>query len=354
MTASYPALIPYGWDDRWAALFATEAADERLGDPEAFPARVLRHDGLAVWLATPDGPVHLPVRATVEPAPVVGDWVVVATGAVARTLDRTSLLRRRDAQRDVEQPLVANVDSMLTVCGLDRPVKPGRLQRAVTLAWDAGAVPVVVLAKADAVSPADVAEATEVAAAAVPGVEIVVTSAMTGAGLDDLRGLVADRTIVLVGESGAGKSSLVNALAGQQVAATGEVRSGDAKGRHTTTTREMHLLPSGGVLVDTPGLRGVGLWTDTDAVDAAFDDVEVLAAGCRFNDCCHASEPGCAVRAAVDAGELPQPRLDAWMALSREAESAARRAEEHLRRAHERQFGRAAKDAVRRKRGRSR
>ncbi|MGH9209446.1 MAG: ribosome small subunit-dependent GTPase A [Acidimicrobiales bacterium] len=348
----FASLVPYGWNDRWAALFVTELDDGSIGDHAAFPGRVVRHDGVAVSLITPDGPAQVPVRGTVDPRPVVGDWVVVSSGAVARTLARSSLLRRREAGRDAEQPLVANVDMVLAVCGLDRPVKPGRIHRAVTLAWDAGAVPVVVLAKADVRDPADAAAEADSAAAAAPGTDVIVTSAITGEGLDRLCELAVDRTIVLIGESGAGKSSLANALTGQSVAATAAVRSGDAKGRHTTTTRQMHLLPSGGVLVDTPGLRAVGLWADTEAVDAAFDDVEALAAGCRFNDCKHAGEPGCAVTAAVDDGGLPRERLDAWVALSREAESAARRADERARRAYERQFGRAAKEAVRRKRGR--
>jgi ribosome biogenesis GTPase len=154
---------------------------------------------------------------------------------------------------------------------------------------------------------------------------------------------------VLLGESGAGKSTLTNALVGEDVTATAEVRSGDSKGRHTTTRRELHVLPSGGVLIDTPGIRGVGLWVDPDAVAATFDDVESLAEGCRFTDCAHDGEPGCAVAAAVAAGELAPERWEAWLALRKEAESAARRADEHERRSYERKFGRAAKDAVKRK-----
>jgi ribosome biogenesis GTPase len=290
------------------------------------------------------------VLASVEPVPVVGDWVVVDTdtGAVVGVLDRTSLLRRQDPDGS-EQPLVANLDVLLIACGLDRPVKPGRIQRSTALAWDAGAQPVVVLTKADLADDADAA-AAEVAAGN-PGVDVVVTSVVDGRGLPELEALAAGRTIVLLGESGAGKSTLANALVGDDVIATGTVRAGDAKGRHTTTRRELHVLPSGGVLIDTPGIRGVGLWVDPDAVAATFDDVEALAEGCRFNDCAHTGEPGCAVAAAVEAGELAPERLEAWHALRREAESAALRADEHARRSYERRFGRVVKEAQERKRG---
>jgi ribosome biogenesis GTPase len=291
----------------------------------------------------------VPVLATVDPPPVVGDWVVTTEDAVVATLPRTSLLRRRDPGRPTEQPLVANVDAVLVVCGLDRPVKPGRIQRAVATAWDAGAVPVVVLAKADLLDAAALDGAVATAAGASPGLDVLVTSVADGAGLDRVRAAVADRTVVLLGESGAGKSSLTNALVDGHVAGTGTVRRGDAKGRHTTTARQLHLLPGGGVLIDTPGLRALGLWADPDAVAATFDDVEALASRCRFGDCRHTGEPGCAVQAAVAEGELAPERLEAWGALLREAEAAARRADPHARRAHERRFSRVAKEAQRRK-----
>ena len=169
-------------------------------------------------------------------------------------------------------------------------------------------MPVVVLAKAD-LAPDATGQAAAVAGAH-PGLDVVVTSAATGHGLDELRAVAAGRTVVLVGESGAGKSSLANALLGAEVMATGDVRAGDAKGRHTTTTREAHPLPGGGVLVDTPGLRAVGLWADREAVAATFADIDDLAAGCRFGDCGHDREPGCAVTAAVAAGELAAERVE--------------------------------------------
>jgi ribosome biogenesis GTPase len=344
----FPTLVPYGWNGRWAALFSSldaPAIDRARAGPT--PGRVVRHDGTGVLVALPDGLRSVPWRRSIDPLPAVGDWVVVADGAAAAVLDRTSLLTRRAAGADAPQPLAANVDLVLVACGLDRPVKAGRINRTVTLAWDAGAVPLVVLTKAD-LSP-DAAAGGDAVRAAHPGVDVVVTSAASGDGIDELRSAVHDRTVVLIGESGAGKSSLTNALVADEVAATGHVRGGDAKGRHTTTARQAHLVPGGGLLIDTPGLRQVGLWADAEAVTATFADLDELAAGCRFNDCRHANEPGCAVLAAVHAGTLVAERLDAWRALEREAAALARRADRHQQKQWGRQFARLAKDAQRRK-----
>jgi ribosome biogenesis GTPase / thiamine phosphate phosphatase len=227
-------------------------------------------------------------------------------------------------------------------------VLAGRLDRFVTLAWDAGAVPAVVLTKADLAVDAE-AVAEDVAAAH-PGVDVVTATVTRPDGADAARALAAGRTVVLVGESGAGKSSLANALLGDDVMATGLVRAGDAKGRHTTTTREAHPLPGGGVLIDTPGLRAVGLTADPDAVAATYADIDELAASCRFSDCGHDGEPGCAVAAAVEAGDLSRRRLAGWRALEAEAASAELRANPRLLRDRNRRFGRAARDAQRRKR----
>lgn len=287
---------------------------------------MVRHDGVAVLVSTRLGSEQRPVLASVDPIPVVGDWVLVTDDAVWATLERSSLLRRRDPMRDVVQPIVANIDTVIIVCGLDRPVKDGRVQRATALAWDAGAAPVVVLTKSDLVDDTDaVAKGVE---GANPGVDVVVASSTTGSGVDVVRRLGADRTVVLVGESGAGKSSLANALSDGQVASVGAVRRGDAKGRHTTTARHLHVLPSGGVLIDTPGIRTIGLWTDSETVAATFADVDDLAAQCRFSDCAHQGEPGCAVAAAVARGQLHPDRLEAWHTFTDEVDAADRRAEE--------------------------
>jgi ribosome biogenesis GTPase len=336
----YELLHPYGWNDRWRAFLAAH--------PDSSPARVLRHDGSALLVATPDGVTQIRVRPNVEPDLAVGDWLACRDGELVAVLPRTGLLRRRDVGGDREQPLAANVDVVLLVCGLDRPVKAGRILRGATLAWDAGATPAVVLTKA-----AIAADAHSIAArvrAEHPTLDVVVTSANERQGVDDVAALVGERTVAMLGESGTGKSSLLNALLGVEGAAVGRVRAGDAKGRHTTTARELHPLPSGGVLIDTPGIRAVGLWVDPGAVAQTFSDIDALAAGCRFDDCGHDSEPGCAVADAVDDGVLSASRLSSWHDLRREAESAARRSNKHEQHAYERRFGRMVKDAQKRKR----
>jgi ribosome biogenesis GTPase len=201
----------------------------------------------------------------------------------------------------------------------------------------------------------DLAEDLDATVAAVEaehaGLERFVTSATDGRGIDALRARLTGATAVLLGESGAGKSRLVNALLESEAAAVGAVRSGDSKGRHTTTNRQLHLLPAGGVIIDSPGIREVGLAGDEQSVDATFADVEDVATTCYFSDCTHSGEPGCAVALAVEAGELTQDRVDAYMALRAEAASMARRADEHERRAHERRFSKMVKAHVRDKPG---
>ena len=310
------SLTAFGWDARWAELLR-----EVPGEP--VPARVVRHDGVALVVAGPDGVINAPLASRLDPEPTVGDWVAIVAGRPVAVLPRSSLLRRRAAGRDAEQVLAANVDVVLLVCGLDRPVKASRIQRGATLASEAGARPVIVLTKA--AQAEGVARVTDRIAAANPGITVIVTSVREGVGVEELLAVSRDMTVALVGESGAGKSSIVNALLGKEAAAVGAVRASDSKGRHTTTTRYLHVLPGGGTLIDSPGIRSIGLWGDGDAVTETFADIAALADGCRFADCGHETEPDCAVKAAVDEGTLAPERLAAWRALEQESEDNAQR-----------------------------
>ncbi len=334
-------LASYGWGPRWGAL-AAEGVAAGLE-----PGIVVRHDGSAVLVATRTGVHHAGLVGS-TPTVVVGDRVLVGDDVVREVLHRSSLLARRDPSTGDGQPIAANIDVVVVVCGLDRPVRPGRIERFVTLAWEAGAVPLVVCTKVDLADVDTLAEAMAAAEAAAPGTTVVAVSALAGSGLDELRSELADRTAVFVGESGAGKSTLLNALAGDALAATGDVRAGDAKGRHTTTARQLHVL-EGFRVIDTPGVREVGLWAGADAVDAAFGDLVEFADRCRFRDCEHDEEPGCAVVVAVAEGQLSAERLESWHRLRREAAAAELRADPVAARRAGKQFGRLVREAKRMK-----
>ncbi|RIQ18299.1 ribosome small subunit-dependent GTPase A [Jiangella rhizosphaerae] len=281
--------------------------------------------------ATYGGDVLRAVAADRMALPAVGDWAAVRDWPDDRvTLEavlprRTAIVRDSADRTSHGQVVAANVDVVAIVEHLDPDPDLGRIERLLVLAWGSGAQPVVVLTKPDLV-PDPQGMRDEVAEVA-PGVEVLLVSALSGTGLDELGALLRNgRTLALVGPSGAGKSTLTNALAGMDLMPTGSVRARDGRGRHTTTHRELVVLPGRGVIVDTPGLRAVGLVADDAAVAGAFADVEALAARCRFRDCAHLAEPGCAVLLAVDDGELDADRLRRWRKLRREAElNAARR-----------------------------
>jgi len=261
-------------------------------------------------------------------APATGDWVVVVDDpemgpVIGRVLGRSNTVSRRDpSEAVVEQVLVANVDLVLIVHGLDRPLPPGRLERFLVVGWDSGAEVAVVLTKADRYE----AEAVEVAAvvsALAPEVRVLTVGMGSGAheGLREVAALMGPgKTVALLGESGAGKSTLVNALIDDDLLKTGEVRSSDSRGRHTTVSRELILRPAGGLLIDTPGIRAVGIWDAEESLARVFGDLEERAADCRFNDCAHLSEPDCAVLAEVAAGLVDVRRVIRYRALRSELE----------------------------------
>ena len=304
-------LTPYGWSDRVGAL-AADAAPAEVG-------RVVRVDAGRTLVACADGVLAYPTT----PDATAGDWVTVADGRVTGILPRWSALVRRGADGR-PQVLAADVDLVLVVASLDRALNANRIERELVLAWDSGAVPVVVLTKSDLAGSAPVEQPRVV------GADVVVTSVVTGEGIDDVRSrLRPDRTAVLLGPSGVGKSALANALVGSDDLATGAVRAGDGRGRHTTTARDLVPVPGGGALVDTPGIRSVGLCEGGEGLALAFPDVEELAVQCRFRDCRHAGEPGCAV-----AGGVEPDRLANWHKLERETTADTRRNDPQVRAAH--------------------
>jgi ribosome biogenesis GTPase len=256
------------------------------------------------------------LRARADVLPATGDWVALGTGPkpmVDLILPRWSALEREG------QVLAADIDVVFVVASLDRPLNLNRIERELVLAWDSGARPVVVLTKADATPDAEML--TKTVSARAVGTDVVTTSAATGHGTDDvLAHLRPNRTAVLLGPSGAGKSTLVNRMVPDVVQATAEVREGDHKGRHTTSSRHLLVVPGGGVLIDTPGLRSVGLTGAEGGVALAFPDVEEIGQHCRFRDCRHTGEPGCAVVAAVEDGRLDRDRVASYRKLQAELE----------------------------------
>ena len=322
-------LAEYGWDPGHDAAFTSHLALGRL------PARVVAEDrgGYVVQSARGEGHAAVSGRFRFEAGrdaaamPVVGDWVAAefrADGATIRAVlpRRTALVRRAPADRtSPTQILAANVDVVFVTTSLNQDFNLRRLERYLAIAWDSGATPVVLLSKADV---AEDAEARRAAAAAIaPGVAIVILSAIEGTGLDAVRSFLGrGRTAAIIGSSGVGKSTLVNALAERALLDTGGIRLDDARGRHTTTRRQLLRLPDGLVL-DTPGMRELGV-TDEDGVGATFADIDALATECRFSDCAHEREPGCAVLAALADGSLSNDRVLAHRRLIREARRAER------------------------------
>ena len=318
-----------GWDDGFAASLqphdncipARVAAQHRgeydvlteRGEQRAHVAGRLRHDS-----------------SSGADLPAVGDWVALRDETIHAVLPRRSAFLRKVAFHATEaQVLAANVDTVFVVTGLDADFSPRRIERYLTLAWESGATPALILTKAD-LCPDPLALLLEAEQVAL-GVSAHVVSNVTGEGLDELTTYLAPaQTIALLGSSGVGKSSLANRLLGAELQATKELAE-DGTGRHTTTARQLFRIPGGAMLVDTPGLREVQLWDADDGIQEAFSDVDELAADCRFNDCAHMREPGCAVQAAIDEGRLPRERLQSYRALQRELRRLAAKQDGRLR-----------------------
>jgi ribosome biogenesis GTPase len=318
-------LIDFGWDGSFESEFLSGGNDGRM------PARVIAQFRDRYRLMTArgelDGIVSGRFQHTVGDAsefPVVGDWVACEPIANepravihARLQRRTKFSRRAPGTVEAEQILAANLDAAFVVTSLNRDYSPERIERFVTLLWETGAMPVVVLTKLD-LCP-DAALITEVRER-MSGVDIHAVCALDGRGLDGLKPyLKRGRTVALLGSSGTGKSTLVNALAGKEVMHTSPIREDDDEGRHTTTHRQMILLPGGGLVVDTPGLREVQLWDAGAGLAQTFEDIEALMLQCRFSDCRHKAEPGCQIRAALESGTLHAERYEHYLKLQREA-----------------------------------
>lgn len=326
-------LRTYGWDERWDAAFAPHAAAGYE------PARVvveLRRHYYAVQTASGEvlgeltGKFHHAAKRDAQAYPAVGDWVAIQISSDRTRAQIHALLPRRSrfsrqaaGERQVEQIVAANIDTVFLVSGLDANYNAKRIQRFYVAARDSGAQPVIVLNKSDLCDDSE--KIRDEIMQLVPGIPVAITSTFTRKGLKALAETYAlpGRTLAFVGSSGAGKSTLINRLLKDAEAMpTGEVREKDSKGRHTTTRRELTQTPAGALVIDTPGMREFQLWDAAEAVEDAYPDIVNLAAQCRFSRCTHLTEPGCAIRAAFDAGEIPAERLDSYFKLK--AEQAAK------------------------------
>jgi ribosome biogenesis GTPase len=327
-----PTLADLGWTEREATLFAP------LAEQGLVAGRVSRVDRSLPLITTELGALraepatHLLKAHGTGSRAVVGDWVALALpeghdqAIIEAILPRISAFARKNPGEPTdEQVLIANAGIVFVVQSLSgKGINVRRLERELVLAWESGATPIIVLSKADIAE--DIEYQARLATDVAQGVEVIVESAITGLGLDEILAHVGPGvTAALLGGSGVGKSTLVNRLLGSEVLATGRVRKSDDKGRHTTVAREIVMVPGAGVIIDTPGMRAVALWDSEDGIASAFPDIDALSENCRFADCAHGGEPGCAVVAAVEDGGLPQRRLDSYRTLRAELDELGRR-----------------------------
>lgn len=326
MNRSATTLEDYGWSDALSEAFAPHAAEGRE------PGRVFLQHNRIYLLYTSTGEVSAETTGRLRfhargarDLPAVGDWVAIERleddekrAKIHEILPRKSLFARKAAGRETEEQVVAaNVDTVFLVTGLDEDFNPRRVERYLIMAWESGAEPVVVLNKADVTEEAE-ARREEIERVS-PGVPVHLVSAKRGEGVELLRPYLGrGLTVALMGSSGVGKSTIVNRILGEEVQRTQEVRLHDARGRHTTTHRELFLLPEGGLLLDTPGMRELQLLVSERGLSETFEDVEETASRCRFSDCGHETEPGCAVRDALEAGELDRARYENYRKMQAE------------------------------------
>lgn len=259
-----------------------------------------------------------------EDFPTAGDFVIISynpsgDSLIVKTLQRRTVFTRKDPNPNkAEQAVAANFDYVFIMQSLNHDFNPKRLERYLTLAWQSGAMPIVVLTKADL--PDDFSSQLTTAELYAMGAPVHAVSSQSGYGIDELkRYLAPGKTVVFLGSSGVGKSSLVNALAGEEIMATSDIREDDSKGRHTTTHRELIMLENGAMIIDTPGMRSLGMWDVRGGIENAFADVEQYLGCCKFTNCRHESEPGCAIKAAIETGELTRERFESYIALQKEA-----------------------------------
>ena len=353
-------LTQYGWSEELQNAFATYAIQGLA------PGRIIVHHRGGYRLITESGEVDarasgaLMGTASDADRPAAGDWVAVelrpgeTTALVQAVLPRrTAFIRKASGPRGGAQVVAANVDVALLVASLNSDLNLRRMERYLATTYESGAEPVIVLTKSDLADDSEAA-ITEVQAIAFAA-PVLALSSKTGDGLEALMAhLAPGRTAVLLGSSGAGKSTLLNALLGEQKMDTGAIREADERGRHTTTHRELVLLPSGGLILDTPGMRELGLWDAQVGVAATFADIEALAADCRFADCAHGREPGCAVQAAIAAGDLALERLRAFQKLEAELAFERRKADPRVAQEHKKLWAsrhKASRAWIKQKRG---
>lgn len=321
-------LASLGWDSYFDEKF------KQLARPDTVPTRVLADYGADYLVHDGAGTMRAIAR---HADPTVGDWVAVAGGVIHAILQRRTVFARRAAGNEtLQQVLAANVDVAFVVAAAT-DVNVRRIERYLAIAWQSGAAPVVVLTKADvADSPEEMRDELQSVAAGTP---VIVTSAITGEGVDEIIGqLLPTKTGVLLGPSGAGKSTLINRICGAELMRTREIHRVSGEGRHMTSHRQLITLPQGGMIIDTPGLREAQLWEGEDALANVFEDIEELALQCRFNDCRHETEPGCAIKDSLADGSLDAGRFQSYRKLQRELRAIARKNDARLRADERRQW----------------